>query len=730
MVTLHAVAPALEYGNVPLSDVVLAATLNDGNIALAGNLRTGDQRWNIGAHRITARRDRIEVDNFAIEGAGQQLRIDGVVSPLPQDTLHIALAEFDIAPLSDVLRTGHNIEGRVSGRAQLTAALAQRPHTLYNTRARATLTADIAIDSLRVDHVDVPALTFRSAWENDRVRFSLAHKNGTPVAMASYLPATNSLEGIMDIKNVDLALLDTHYKRTLSGTTGRADVHAALSGRPGRGGGMRLNGEIKVHDYAAQVDFLGVRYAAVPNTTLRVVDNVVVADSVTMTDPEGNRAMLDAEIDLNKLKNVGFRFGIDTDNLLVLNTSQSDNAQFYGKVYASGEASITGNKQGVELDVDAATGAGSQFYMPLNDKHDVAEADFITFANQPDDRRPTPVEQPRVNRLNTNLTIAVEPNTQVELLIDPQTGHRVRGRGNGLLNIHLDPRAGEFTIYGDYRIDEGTYLFTLENIIEKPFAITPGSSIQWTGNPLDAMLDIAAVYSLKTSISLAMTGTGYDSWRMRIPVECHLKLTDRLSAPVLAFDITAPGATPETQTILHSFLDTEEMTATQFFFLLATGNFYDYEAGGGNLGVAAGSSTAFDLLSSQLNQIIASERVNIGIRYRPQTETTSDEWGVDFTQQLWGERLLLEVEGNYDTRNNSQAVYTENMRNFTGDFYLTGIVDRRGTLRAKAFTRTITRFDENQGLQESGAGIYFSEDFNNFGDIFRRWKRKKAAGND
>ncbi len=326
--------------------------------------------------------------------------------------------------------------------------------------------------------------------------------------------------------------------------------------------------------------------------------------------------------------------------------------------------------------------------------------------------------------VDTDIALTVGPNTLVELLIDPQTGHTVCARGNGSINMHVNPLNREFTMYGDYRISDGIYLFTLENIIEKPFVIEPGGTITWTGDPIDAMLDISGVYSLKSSIGAAVSGTGFSDWRMRIPIECRIRLTDRLSFPALSFNITAPGATPEVQNILSGFLSTQEMIATQFFFLLATGNFYDYEGGGGNIGAAAGSATAFDFLSNQLSNWISSDRFHIGIHYRPQTETTSDEWGIDYSQQLWGDRLLLEIEGSYDTRNNSQAFYSENMKNFTGDFYLTGLLDRVGNLRAKLFSRTITRFDENQGLQEWGAGVYFTKDFNTFGDIIRRFRKR------
>ncbi len=64
------------------------------------------------------------------------------------------------------------------------------------------------------------------------------------------------------------------------------------------------------------------------------------------------------------------------------------------------------------------------------------------------------------------------------------------------------------------------------------------------------------------------------------------------------------------------------------------------------------------------------------------------------------------------------------MSNFMGEAYITYLIDRAGTLKLKAFTQTIDRFDENQGLQETGIGIYYKEDFDNFSDLRRRVKER------
>jgi hypothetical protein len=57
-----------------------------------------------------------------------------------------------------------------------------------------------------------------------------------------------------------------------------------------------------------------------------------------------------------------------------------------------------------------------------------------------------------------------------------------------------------------------------------------------------------------------------------------------------------------------------------------------------------------------------------------------------------------------------------------GEAYLTWIIDRAGNLRLKGFTHTIDRFDENQGLQETGIGIYYKQSFNNLKDLKQRIK--------
>ena len=137
------------------------------------------------------------------------------------------------------------------------------------------------------------------------------------------------------------------------------------------------------------------------------------------------------------------------------------------------------------------------------------------------------------------------------------------------------------------------------------------------------------------------------------------------------------------------------------------------------------------MLSNQLSNWLSTDDYNIVLRYRPRTEQMSDEVDFGFSKGLVNNRLLIEVEGNYIV-DKAQVVNAKS--NFAGEAYVTWLIDREGTLRLRGFTHTIDRFDENQGLQETGVGIYYKEDFDNARDFrervkarFRRRKQKRQA---
>ena len=130
----------------------------------------------------------------------------------------------------------------------------------------------------------------------------------------------------------------------------------------------------------------------------------------------------------------------------------------------------------------------------------------------------------------------------------------------------------------------------------------------------------------------------------------------------------------------------------------------------------------FELLSNQLSNWLSGDNYDIVLRYRPRTEQTGDEVDFGFSKSWLDNRLIVEVEGGYLSDEALQA--TEKASNFVGEAFITWLIDPDGAFRLKGFTQTIDRYGENQGMQESGVGVYYSESFNTFTELGKSLKAR------
>ena len=682
-----------------------------------------DERWEISADGIAADSSHIAVNDFAIRNSRQELIIDGVASRSRTDSLTLKLNNFDLAPLAQFAsRIGYSIEGRTNGYATVKSAL-----------RGSEIAANIRMDSIEVNTIPVKSLEFDSKWdfELNRARFSVATvAERDTVIRGFFAPSQVRYYAKADIDSLDMALLNPLLQGVVSQTRGVAKVDLSLTGERRK---ADLHGNISVRDLSTKVDFTQVTYT-VPKAEIAVRNNRFTVDSVAVYDMENHSGKLSFDLSLNHLSNISYKLGVQPQRMLVLNTTAQDNDYFYGKVYASGAATITGDKRGVNMDIVAATNNNTEFFLPLSSKSNVSNADFVIFeqADKPDTtnflvRKKMMFERKQrqrtssAGRLDINMSLDVRPNAMFQLVIDPTVGDIIKGRGEGALNLHINPKANVFEMYGDYTITEGSYLFTLQNIINKKFIIDGGSTIHWTGEPVDALLNIDAVYKLKASLQPLLTGSVLSNVPTRaVPVECIIHLNDRLTNPTVTFDVVVPNVDPDVQAVVTNALSTPESRSQQFLYLLVANSFISEASTdtSSNIGATASAATGFELLSNQLSNWLSSDAYNIVIRYRPKTDVASDEVDIGFSTELVNNRLLLEVEGNYLV-DKSMAVNSQ-ASNIMGEAYLTWLIDRAGNLRLRGFTHTIDRFDENQGLQETGIGIYYKESFNNLKDLKQR----------
>ncbi len=244
-------------------------------------------------------------------------------------------------------------------------------------------------------------------------------------------------------------------------------------------------------------------------------------------------------------------------------------------------------------------------------------------------------------------------------------------------------------------------------------------------------MDINAIYRLKAPLYDLMLGLSLDStefakYRRRVPVECHLKMTETIMNPAMNCGIEVQFAYDKAEGILNS-LSAEEKNK-QLISLLVLNSFYTPASMRGaavveNTSPGAVGVTSSELLSNQLSHWLSqiSNDFDIGVNYRPGDELSSDELEVALSTQLFNDRVSI---------NGNVGVGDQNATGLVGDFDVNVKLNESGKLRLKAFTRSNDELIYENSPYTQGVGLFFREDFDSLKDLLKKykfWESKKDA---
>lgn len=737
----HALDLSLIFGN-PSSPLFGRLAVNasvgrdsSGAITATGSITDSyvadrNQRWLIDATDIEARNGVYSIGSFRASCGDQSLTIAGEISDRPFSSLEVKIDNIDLyAPMQIALNKAVDIHGRLDGYARFGSVLRDP------TGGCGITLSDVDIDGAAINSLQLSA----SMASAHLIDFSVRNTLSDSVLLSgNYSLGDNNYQANVDIADLDISVFNPLLGEVLTDSEGTASVDLTVKGSGSR---PSIFGTIGVNGLITKVVPTGVTYRIEPVRLVFSGDSATLART-EVVDLNNSRATVEASLNLKDLSKIGYEVKVLPNDFMVLDTGSESGSSLYGKLFVSGAVNLHGTPAANIIDAAIRTGNGSSVTLLLNGTTDFASADYIHFVNT--DFAAAAVDTTDVielKRLQFDLknelsrrkkrteiaaALQVGTDTELRLLLDPATDNLITARGTADLNVTLDSQKNDMQIRGDYRITEGNYRFNFENIISKDFTINPGSYIRWNGGLLDADIDLTAVYRLKTSLAPLLGTT--EGARSMTPVDCIINLKNRLSAIDISFGINVPNANTEYQSILSSYFASQEMMATQFVYLLALGTFYAEDntaAQTTSLGTTAGSAIGLGFLTAQVSRLLSTDSYQFNVKYNQQSgEYSSSGYGVDFQTELIDDRLLLELEANVDTGETSA---TTNMNPVSGGGSLTLLLDKAGNLIMKGFSRTIDRFDENQGLQESGVGVYYGRSFDRFGDLFRKKGDKKGS---
>ena len=389
----------------------------------------------------------------------------------------------------------------------------------------------------------------------------------------------------------------------------------------------------------------------------------------------------------------------------------------------TGITHLYGSPDDIEIEIDAKTNKDTRIYIPLNKTGDIEKSNFITFINSYETVEIVKEKYDiDLSGIKLNCNLEVTPETDIQIILDPKIGDIIKANGNGNLKLGIDTK-GDFNIYGNYTINTGSYLFTLQNVINKKFDLSNGGTIKWNGDPYSATIDINAIYNVKTTLYDLLLNTPYVDNTKKIQVQCNMNLSQQLSNPNIRFDIDFPSLDQQTQSVLEALFSTEDEMNKQILSLLVLNRFYtpeymrstDPEFENKNSSYAVGVTTS-ELLSNQLSNWLSqiSNKFDVGFSYRPGDNITDDEIEFALSTQVFNDKVT--INGNLGT-NSNQNQDTD----IVGDFDVNIKLDQKGKLQMKAFTRSNEYLSDYASRNTQGVGIFYKEDFNTVGELFRKY---------
>ena len=712
---------SLEAGH--LQAMVSFPNLKEGNQNMLLHLghsfiRFGGEQWNIDPSSVYFSDKHISVNDFNIYNQDQGIYANGVLSESPRDTCAFDIRDLDLSLVDMLVKEPLNIRGTLSGTGNINAIF-----------THPDIVAEIAVDSLYLAGQEIGHIEVSSKWDDTLHRANLLATNTIQGRKALnitgyYEPEKENLYATVDADRLSVGFIEPFISTLATDVSGDLTSHIVLSG-PLNSLDINSKGS-HLENFCAKLDYTQVPYT---------MDGYIDFDSHKITlrdfdvkDAEKGTATLKGEVTHDHLKNFMLNIGIRAINLLGLDTNIHQNETFYGKGYATGRVDIVGPLEALAIKLNIMTREGTVINIPIGNATN-KQTSIITFV----DNRPKPKLTSIDSLINLNRVreqavvhsgesalevyarVRATEDATLNIEIDSDTGDALHVDGNGTVDITV--KDGNFSILGDYTVSEGDYRLALLGLVTRDFTLKDGSTIHFTGDIMQSELNMTADYKTKASIAPLVSGSSESS--IRRPVNCGIKVTERLANPNLSFTIDVDDLDPTTQALIDNTLNTEEKRMRQFLALILSGSFIPDEQSGIVNNNSLSYFNATEIMSNQLNNIFQQLNIplDLGFNYQP-TSSGHDVFDVAVSTQLINNRVS--VNGNIGNR----RFQTSNRDDIVGNVDVEIKLDRSGKTRLSLFSHSADEYSNYlDQTQRNGIGISYQQEFNTLKELFSPKRR-------
>ena len=657
------------------------------------------------------------IDMDSDNGLGFRMQSDRNDSVSLQN-MNVELSRLQLGELSEVLPYMPRLTGLFSAEAQYI----QTPTSLQ-------VSAEANIDELTYERQHVGDVGMGATWlPGDKgathyLNTYFSYDNQEVLVADGMLTQKNgrdTLEVTTTFEHFPMKIANAFIPDQMVSFTGDIDGGVHIYGPLEK---PKMNGDVTLDSVSVYARQAGARYWF-DDRPVQVKDNQLIFDKFAIYTTSKNPFTIDGKVDFRNLERPTANLKLLAENYTLLDAPRTRESLIYGKVFVDLNATVRGPLDALTMRGNMNLLGNTDVTYVLTDSPLTVEdrlEGLVTFTSFADTASVSADEAPAMSLGGMDMIMSVHIDNAVRLRADlsPDRSKFIELEGGGDLNMQYTPQ-GDISLTGRYTLSGGIMKYSLPVIPLKEFQINNGSYVDWRGDPMNPTLNLKATERMRASVA-----DGDDGGSRVVNFDVSIAIKNRLDAPELIFDITAPDdATVENEL---QAMGAEERSK-QAIAMLATGVYMNSGVKGGGLSMGSALNS---VIQSQINSLAGSafQSINasftMGMEDRTAAETgdKQTDYSFRYSQRLFNDRVQIVIGGKVTTGANA----TNDAESFIDNISLEYRLDTSGTRYVRVF------YDKNYEsvldgeITETGVGLVLRRKMDRLGELFIFKKKKKQT---
>ena len=606
-----------------------------------------------------------------------------------------------------------------------------------------SLSSNLIIPELLYGDVSLGELSSALTYKKDdkaKAGLSLKHDDNSIVLSGSIDLSTASqpLSVIMeaDIENANIFM--PLFSESLDYLNGKLTGRMAVSGTVDR---PNLDGRFQFDDLAFNINATGTFLRN--NGQVVIEDNLAEFNDFVIRDSLGNELFVDGSVDLTKLANPLYDLRLVSGNFMVVNNHDVKNETVIGRLAMGIDAEIKSMEDHLQVNANLRVNKETDitYIMPGQELELISDAGIVEITGfgfeefETDDAGKKQFIGDSIISLFGNIHLAmdleVDPEARFTVHLDPNSGDFSEFRLKGKLHyLYDDIRKGKLT--GILEFEEGFYELSFYRLVKKRFTFDPGSTVTWSGDVMDGVMDFSARYTVRSNsvglISNEISSYERSMYNQRLPYDVILKVTNKISEPEISFWIDLPQRHRANYPVIDaklSMLSQPFMEAErnkQVFALLVAGTFIPEDPGtdassSRTFATTAAVNSVNAIMTEQLNNLtgrfIKVVDIDMGVNtfeeYGSNSAQMRTQLDLKVSKNLFDDRVSVEVDSHINIDGTTNKPGTQSTAGMT-EFAVSYKITKSGNYRVKAFSENAYDIYDGE-IQISGLAFIFVREF-------------------